>query len=214
MENKSTTVKKPLSEFSDCMYDKMVKMWDVMLLTLFPFVKRRKVFHGNCLNCITPIEGGIGKCLGCQCFNLDTSKPNLFKKDPEIDKERESLMQWAKDNPDAKVRKVFHGGCLRCVTPTEQGIGTCIGCQYFNANWDKPNLFKEDPKVVAEREGELQWVKDHPDAKERKIFHGSCHGCVTPTEEGIGACLGCKYVDMANTWKLPSLRNVPETCLS
>jgi hypothetical protein len=39
---------------------------------------------------------------------------------------------------------VFHGGCLGCYSQNDNGIKRCSGCQYFKAEWDKPNL-SSDP---------------------------------------------------------------------
>ena len=44
----------------------------------YPTLKERKTFHGGCIGCVTPIEYGIGKCLGCQ-FLSGWNKPSLFK---------------------------------------------------------------------------------------------------------------------------------------
>ena len=35
---------------------------------------------------------------------------------------------------------VFHGGCLSCKSQQWHGIDRCIGCQYFKADWNKPDL--------------------------------------------------------------------------
>ena len=38
---------------------------------------------------------------------------------------------------------IFHGGCLGCLSQRKHGIERCEGCQYFKADWSKPNLFIE-----------------------------------------------------------------------
>lgn len=35
---------------------------------------------------------------------------------------------------------IFHGGCLNCVSQEITGVGRCLGCQYFRADWNKPDL--------------------------------------------------------------------------
>jgi len=47
---------------------------------------------------------------------------------------------WISQRPSLKIKKIFHGGCLVCNTPHEKGIIVCLNCQYFNADWSKPNL--------------------------------------------------------------------------
>lgn len=42
--------------------------------------------------------------------------------------------------PFLHVKHVFHSGCLECKTPVKDGIGKCRGCQYFNSDWNKPDL--------------------------------------------------------------------------
>jgi len=40
-------------------------------------------------------------------------------------------IEFVEQNPSLKIHKVFHGGCLGCVTPLEEGIGKCLGCEYL-----------------------------------------------------------------------------------
>lgn len=47
---------------------------------------------------------------------------------------------WIRNNPNRKEHLIMHGGCLSCDTPLNQGIGVCLGCQYFDADWAKPDL--------------------------------------------------------------------------
>ena len=50
---------------------------------------------------------------------------------------------------------VFHGGCLGCTQQHVQKEGTrfCMGCQYFDADWDLPDLSsgKQPPPAGIER---------------------------------------------------------------
>ena len=34
----------------------------------------------------------------------------------------------------------FHGGCEYCISQEQYGLVRCVGCQYFDANWSKPDL--------------------------------------------------------------------------
>jgi len=36
--------------------------------------------------------------------------------------------------------KLFHGGCHDCTMQDKLGMGYCVGCQYFNADWKLPDL--------------------------------------------------------------------------
>ena len=44
-----------------------------------PSLLVRKTFHGGCLGCITPLEKGIGTCLGCHYANFNQGYPDLSK---------------------------------------------------------------------------------------------------------------------------------------
>jgi hypothetical protein len=52
--------------------------------------------------------------------------------------------KFAIDNPNVKEHIQFHGGCGGCTTPLETGLGTCTLCQYFDAEWNLPNLNNND----------------------------------------------------------------------
>ena len=43
-----------------------------------PSLKVQKIFHGACLQCVTPLETGIGTCTGCKYAN-DNSNADLSK---------------------------------------------------------------------------------------------------------------------------------------
>lgn len=38
-----------------------------------PSEKVHYIFHGGCLNCVTPLHYGIGNCTGCKFYNGVTS---------------------------------------------------------------------------------------------------------------------------------------------
>lgn len=44
--------------------------------------------------------------------------------------------------------KVFHGGCLGCVNQAIKGIGYCDGCQYRRADWNLPNLYRDNEDLL------------------------------------------------------------------
>lgn len=59
----------------------------------------------------------------------------------EINKIRQR--RWILLHPSLKIKKIFHGGCLSCNTPLEEGIKICLKCQYFNADWNLKDLSKK-----------------------------------------------------------------------
>lgn len=52
--------------------------------------------------------------------------------------------EYARQHKSEKIRYVYHGGCISCITPFHYGIGNCLGCMYFEADWGKPCLKIED----------------------------------------------------------------------
>lgn len=46
---------------------------------------------------------------------------------------------------------IFHGGCVCCDSQTKFGKERCVGCCYFEANWDLPNLRINDKEIKIER---------------------------------------------------------------
>lgn len=40
--------------------------------------------------------------------------------------------------------KIFHGACHGCVQQNKHGVAYCAGCQNFDANWSKPNLYENE----------------------------------------------------------------------
>ncbi len=40
---------------------------------------------------------------------------------------------------------LFHGGCHGCTQQESKGIDFCIGCQYFDADWNLPDLNNREP---------------------------------------------------------------------
>ena len=51
---------------------------------------------------------------------------------------------WRGKNPNI----IFHGGCLGCLSQKLHGINRCTGCQYFKADWNKPNLHIEGEEAA------------------------------------------------------------------
>lgn len=45
---------------------------------------------------------------------------------------------------DCKGRLIFHGGCLDCEAPINNGITSCIGCQYFMFDMNLQNKFVKE----------------------------------------------------------------------
>ena len=61
------------------------------------------------------------------------------------DIKRSKEQEFARNNPSLKIHKIFHGGCLGCLTPIEKGIGVCTGCQYL-MGWSYPDLSSTNKK--------------------------------------------------------------------
>lgn len=36
--------------------------------------------------------------------------------------------------------KIFHGGCVGCISQNRHGIEYCRGCQYYSCDWESPDL--------------------------------------------------------------------------
>lgn len=67
-----------------------------------------------------------------------------FKRDLEYDLKKKSMRMAVKTLPESLLskgdKKVFHGGCVTCVAQSFEGVKRCIGCMYFEADWNKPDL--------------------------------------------------------------------------
>lgn len=70
---------------------------------------------------------------------IDHSNPEVWRLAENIKKS--ARREWVQNNPSLKVRKIFHGGCLGCVTPINEGIGKCLGCKYLSGG-GLPDLSK------------------------------------------------------------------------
>jgi len=42
---------------------------DLIFIETYPESKEKKIFHGGCLDCSTPVKKGVGTCLGCSYAN-------------------------------------------------------------------------------------------------------------------------------------------------
>ena len=40
---------------------------------------------------------------------------------------------------------VFHGGCNKCTQQLIHGVDFCYNCQFFEADWSKPDLNNRKP---------------------------------------------------------------------
>ena len=57
---------------------------------------------------------------------------------------KQKKINYIKENPSLKIRQVYHGGCLSCKTTINEGIKACLGCAYFNWDFEKyPDLSKK-----------------------------------------------------------------------
>lgn len=64
---------------------------------------------------------------------------------------------------------IFHGGCHGCTQQDLNGVEFCKGCQYFDAEWEKPNLSNEPPRradVVREQIRSGVYSEDSEDSED------------------------------------------------
>ena len=51
--------------------------------------------------------------------------------------------------------QIFHGGCHDCTMQTKKGLGYCVGCKFFECNWNLPDLndvhLKEEERLIEIR---------------------------------------------------------------
>jgi hypothetical protein len=65
---------------------------------------------------------------------------------------------------------IFHGGCLSCKSQQLKGIDRCVGCQYFDANWNLPDLSITDASEADLKRIELKVKHKIPlTRKEKRI---------------------------------------------
>jgi len=50
----------------------------------------------------------------------------------------------------------FHGGCEGCSRQKELGVDRCVECQFFDANWDLPNLNNSLPSKADLKREEIK----------------------------------------------------------
>jgi len=48
---------------------------------------------------------------------------------------------------------IFHGGCHGCIMQEKEGLGYCVGCQFFDGEWSKPNLNDKHIREHKKMEG-------------------------------------------------------------
>lgn len=46
-------------------------------------------------------------------------------------------------------RGLFHGGCCECKQAKQGGTAVCVGCMYFERNWNLPN--RNDVAIQEEK---------------------------------------------------------------
>jgi hypothetical protein len=99
------------------------------------------LFHGGCNGCSIQDKYGTSKCSGCCHYKSDWDKPNLntLDKAKRVWKTRVKILAFIGIAPLGD-KTVFHGGCLQCKSQDKHGIRRCLGCQYFDADWNKPDL--------------------------------------------------------------------------
>lgn len=94
----------------------------------------------------------------------------------------------------------YHGGCHGCM----QDKNRCEDCQFYDAEWDKPDLKVENKNgrvyhmEFFPRDEEEYHAYNWNETSNAYRFHGCCHGC---TSNDTNYCKGCENYE-AN-WSLP-----------
>lgn len=79
---------------------------------------------------------------------VNREKEFMYMDNPELYRMyREALKaaqrDWVIARSALKIHRVMHGGCHGCVTPLENSIGHCLGCEYMvGINSGYPDLSK------------------------------------------------------------------------
>ncbi len=73
---------------------------------------------------------------------------------------------------------------------------------HFMKDYEKRTISKPLAIINLERIENIKKVFDEPELKSKITFHGSCHGCNSQLQHGIGRCKGCKFFV---NWSNPSL---------
>jgi hypothetical protein len=101
----------------------------------------KQSFHGGCNGCRVQNKVGTLICSMCQYYDADWNKPSLNGSDRRRWWWRQKVKFWSKFTKKPTVEKgIFHGGCIGCISQEINGVERCTGCQYFNAEWNKPDL--------------------------------------------------------------------------
>lgn len=73
----------------------------------------------------------------------------------------ENDKQYAKVHVDERKHIIFHGGCVKCVTPLYYGLGNCLGCLYYQGVTSKyPDLGIRNYREVKCESTEVQNERD------------------------------------------------------
>lgn len=54
------------------------------------------------------------------------------------------------------VMLAFHGGCDGCTQQMINAVEFCMSCQYFDGDWDLPNLSNKPPTPAELKRAELK----------------------------------------------------------
>ncbi len=73
-----------------------------------------------------------------------TDIESIYSEDYEMEEYAKRAYALEEMDKYSEVRTliVFHGSCLRCMTPLGDGIIDCKNCKYFTKNWEDKNCFK------------------------------------------------------------------------
>lgn len=75
--------------------------------------------------------------------NLIADKINELKSDNYIKSNTIESLKKKLFSVVSGKQTIFHGGCHGCKSQLALGVKRCLDCQYYNADWSKPNLHTE-----------------------------------------------------------------------
>lgn len=78
--------------------------------------------------------------------------------------------------------EIFHGGCHGCVAQELHGVHRCVGCQYFDAEWNKPDMSIK-PEEDARKERKKQIRREAKGRTFMTIFRKKPKGVKIPTHQ-------------------------------
>lgn len=78
-----------------------------------------------------------------------------------------------KEKPSKTIKEIktfpFHGGCFECKQYFIEGVNYCHNCQYFEPDWDKPDLSNRRGIQYHKKSKEIQKYKNVPNSSNKDM---------------------------------------------